>query len=486
MFFKSISLIIDDKANDGNFIAAYLNRNFVPNIFYCYDSDKDWSGFEAKISGIRTIFQDLSLISSSSPTTTDFDAAAETIENILDENNGPWLLITWSTWAESESETDFPRQLFEHLQQELPASLRPFDYITINKSLFTPGHDHNPVSTPNDSSLAQLHEIIEGKISQRHGLKYLIGWEQTVKKAVHSALGELTNIASGHEQSNEVLHKILENIAASATGKSSCTAALNAGTSETLSDIIKDKIENQIPNNINDFERVMQSASDNRDLDMTGLSSWKESINRAIHFDMSEKVKQYHKPGNIYNINERVINSGIKSFPDNIQDVNTLSKFKRKNFFCFLDNERSVRREVSERSDLICLDITPPCDHANNKAEWSKYIVGIILKNDDDKFCRLVKSINTDNGLVRVREDDGIRLINDSLILLPRYAHDDGSDNVYRVVLNAKLTFSIPVCSCDEALGELQLMRARENILSDIRSWFIRQATRPGIVELRG
>lgn len=481
MFFKSISLIIDDKENDGNFIAAYLNKNFVPNIFYCYDSNKDWTGFETKLSGVRTIFQDLSLISTASPDVTDFDAAAETIENILDENNGPWLLITWSTWAESESESDFPKELFDHLRQELPVSLRPFDYITINKSLFTPGHDHNPVSLPNDASLAQLHELIENKITQRYGLKYLIGWEQAAKKAVHSALAELTNIASGHAQSNEILHKIFENIAESATGKSTCITALNAGTSETLTDIIKDKIENQIPNNLDDFEHVIRSARDNHGLDMTGLSSWKESINRAIHFDMSEKVKQYHKPGNVYKINEKVIDSGIKSFPDSISNAGALSKFKRKNFFCFLDSERDLKNEVCERSDLICLDITPPCDHANNKAEWNKYIVGIILKDDDDKFCKLVKNVNNE----RVRED-GIRLINDSLILLPKYTKDDGSGSLYRVVLNAKLTFSVPVNICDAALGNLQLMRARENILSDIRSWFIRQATRPGIVELRG
>lgn len=483
MFFKSISLIIDDKENDGNFIATYLNKNFVPSIFYCYDSNKDWTGFETKLSGVRTIFQDLSLISTSSPDITDFDAAAETIENILDENNGPWLLITWSTWAESD--TDFPKELFDHLQQELPVSLRPFDYITINKSLFTPGLDHNPVSPPNNDSLTQLHGIIENKILERYGLKYLIGWEQAAKKAIHSALAELTNIASGHAQSNEVLHKIFENIAESATGKSTNITALNAGTSETLTDIIKDKIENQIPNNIVDFEHVIQSARDNRGLDMTGLSSWKESINRAIHFDMSEKVKQYHKPGNVYNINEKVIDFGIRSFPDSISNVRALSKFKRKNFFCFLDDERDLKNEVSERSDLVCLDITPPCDHANNKAEWNKYIVGIILKDDDDKFCKLVKNICNDTGSVRVRED-GIRLINDSLILLPKYANDDGSGSLYRVVLNAKLTFSIPVNMCEAALGNLQLMRARENILSDIRSWFIRQATRPGIVELRG
>ena len=486
MFFKSISLIIDDKENDGNFIAAYLNKNFVPNIFYCYDSSNDWSGFEAKLSGVRTIFQDLSLISNSSPDTTDFDAAAETIENILDENNGPWLLITWSTWAESESDTNFPKELFDHLQQELPVSLRPFDYITINKSLFTPGRDHHPVSTPNNTSLAQLHELIEQKISQRHGLKYLIGWEQAAKKAVHSALTELTNIASGHEQSNDILHKIFENIAESATGKSTCITALNAGTSETLSDIIKDKIENQAPNNIEDFEQVIRSARDSRDLDMTGLSSWKESINRAIHFDMSEKVRQYHKPGNVYNINDKVIGSGIKSFPDDISNVAALSKFKRKNFFCFLDSEKALKKEVCERTVLVRLDITPPCDHANNKAEWNKYIVGIILKNDDDKFCKLVKNINTDNGPDRVREVDGVRLINDSLIMLPRYANEDEPDSLFRIVLNAKLTFSVPVSTCDAALGDLQLMRARENILSDIRSWFIRQATRPGIVELRG
>jgi len=485
MFFKSISLIIDDKESDGNFISAYLNKNFIPSIFYCYDSSKEWDDSHEKISGVRTIFQDLSLISTSSPNATDFDAATDTIQNLLDVNNGPWLLITWSTWAESESDSDFPKDLFNHLQNELPVALRPFDYITINKSIFTPGNDHNPVSEPTNESLTELHHLIEVKLSERHGLKYLIGWEQAAKKAVYSALTELTTIANGHIESNKVLHKILDNIASSATGKSTCPIALNSGASETLSDIIKDKIENQIPNNVDDFTKVIQNAQENRDLDMSGLSKWKEAINKAIHFDTSEKINRTHKPGMLYDVDSRVLNSQISSFPETFNSTEQLSKFKRKNFFEFLTEESSVKREVSTRSHLIFLDITPPCDHANNKAEWNKYIVGLLLNEQDSKFCKFIQTTRDETGNIRKRDEFGSRLINDNLILLPKFSNGSSITPVFRIVLNAKLVFSIPTNKTQTCLNGMQTLRIRENMLADIRSWFIKQATRPGVVELR-
>lgn len=485
MFFNSASLIIDDKKTDGDFISSYLNKNCIPSIFYQYDPDNTFDSETKKISGIRTIFQDLSLLSSTSPTKSDFDAAASIIENILDSNNGPWLLVTWSTWVESDSDSDFPKDLFEHLQKELPISLRPFDYITINKSLFTHSGNHDSVMSPTKTSICELHKIIRDKLKGSHGLRYLFGWEETAKKAVYSSITELTNIVSGYSNANETLHKVIENIARSATGKSNESIELNAGVSDVLSDIVKDKIENQIPNNLDDFDKILHDVIANHDLPINGINNWKESINKAIHFDMSEKIISTHKPGMIYNINDKVINSGIKSFPLFIDGDSSLSKFKRVNFFSFLDDEKGIKNDVSDNAELICLDITPPCDHANKKAVWNKYMVGIKINSNADKYCKLISTINTETGKVRERDEKGFRLINDSLVLLPKYTTYDGDQSLYRIVLNAKLIFSISTDDCDTNFHGLQLMRVRENLLSDIRSWFIRQATRPGIVELR-
>lgn len=483
MFFKSISLVIDDKKEDGEFISSYLNKNYIPNIFHCYDSENSVPLSE-KLTGVRTIFQDLSLISTSSPTPADFDAAAETIENLIDINNGPWLLITWSTWAESESESDFAVQLFEHLHNELPPTLKPYDYITIDKSLFTVRSPHGTVDAPTPETLEQLQQIIEAKLATSHGLKYLIKWEHTAKNAIHSAISELTLIANGTHQGNDILHKVIHTIAESASGKRATPVELNAGTSEILSDIVKDKIEFQTYNSTAEFEFIISSSQENTSLNIDSVSNWKERINKAIHFEISDNIISSFRPGIAYNINDNVIGTGIPSFPEKFTSQNELNKFKRKIFFDFLSTEKddaSFKDELCNRATLICVDITPPCDHANKKSEWNKYIVGLKLNDDDEQYCRFIKRWRVDSTKMEDR-DMGGKLLNDSLIFLPKFL--DGTSES-RVVLNSKLTFSIPYSSVNSILQQKQIFRVRENLLSDIRSWFIRQTTRPGIVELR-
>src|SRR5690606_10329871 len=133
---NSHALVIDDKFNDGLLICSRLIDRLVPHYFFHYEPNR----FEELIqnpknlSGIRLVFQDLQLISAGAPQKIDYDAAADTLNALIHDANGPWLLVTWSTWAGEGNDlgTDKAEELFNHLQGELPEGKKPFAYVVVD------------------------------------------------------------------------------------------------------------------------------------------------------------------------------------------------------------------------------------------------------------------------------------------------------------------------------------------------------------------
>src|SRR3954468_1014251 len=91
------ALIIDDKESDGMAITKTLWRKGHPCLFFEYSAEKLAEDYE-KLSGVRIIFQDINLLNGTSPSKSDYDQAVLVIDKLLDDQNGPWLLATWSTW----------------------------------------------------------------------------------------------------------------------------------------------------------------------------------------------------------------------------------------------------------------------------------------------------------------------------------------------------------------------------------------------------
>ncbi|MVF04936.1 hypothetical protein [Serratia marcescens] len=486
MIENTISLIIDDKIEDGSLICDYLRREFLPYQFYHYDEEKHDVVIDEKdkLSGIRIIFQDLALISSTHPSKSDYDAAADTIESLLSERNGPWLLITWSTWSMPESKDDtYPKQLFDHLHEELPESLRPFAYIALDKSFFTTDNRHGPAKPLQELSEEQekkLSGYIKDGLSNSKSLHFLTDWEKNAKAAIYSTASELSQLAMQQKaEPDNALGKIIYELAIAHAGKNvEKDDYLQHSLSEVLSDIIRDKIEY---NKVSSSQKI--SFDRLSDLDKKTLEAvpfWKSKINKAIHIDTHSFENENSTPGSVFIIEKD--GAGITFIPGEITDTSKLNKFKRKHFLNFMSDERNEKDKICGEAKIICVDMTPPCDHANKKAEWNKYMIGLLLPTTHEKYCCLL-SKNKETG---INERDERRLLGDNLVKIPNvYLTTPSGHNEFRMIFNSRLTISLPSDKSVEILGNGKIGRIREQLLSDMRSWFIRQTTRPGIVELR-
>jgi len=470
---NSHALVIDDKFNDGLLICSRLIDRLVPHYFFHYEPNRFEELIKSpkNLSGIRLVFQDLQLISAGAPQKIDFDAAADTLNALIHDTNGPWLLVTWSTWAGEGNDLGVGKaeELFNHLQEELPEGKKPFAYVVLDtKPTFTTGDHHSPVDNLQNISEEErqaLSHHIDMKIAGFNATRILISWENEVSRAVSETISDVTKIIQIGDNFDSDLGSILREMATAEIGKHTAPDNFSKGIKEILSSILRDKIQ-----------ATAQGLHEFGNVDSTRLINWKEKINRIIHLELCPSIRPF-PPGSIF-----AMTNHLKLLPEPTGDAKEVNKFIRANFLDFTKEENNLKEEVSSACTIVAMDITPPCDHANNKAQWNKYIVGIKIPTSLRNFSCMIERRRNDQG-ERTETRIPSEACGDYIIRLPNMV--DGENSEFLFVFNSKLTFSLKTSQAEQTLGECYIGRLREQILSDLTSWLIRQTTRPGIVELR-
>lgn len=463
------ALVIDDKHDDGMLICNILVNNFTPCYFFRYDEKSlvERTRLNSKkLNGIRVIFQDLALTSAGEPTKTDYEAAATAIESVVSETNGPWLLATWSTWAGTDSQLGEKKaeEMFTHLRDNLEPTQRPYAFVSLDtKPQFTTRGIHSDVKSIeaiDPKLIGTLTTHIFEKTNSNPATKALLNWETEAFRAISETISEITSFIKPGDYFDADLGSILREMALADIGKNIAPGNMKKGIKEILSSILRDKIGATIEG-LEAFPCIDAS-------NLPRLENWKARTNRVIHFEESELAAPL-PPGSVIKISAH-----RKLLPVGDLDDEKLYSFLRCNFLKFLkaENNKKNKFEVAAACTLVALDITPPCDHAQNKSQWSKYVMGIKIPESLANYC------NSTNEEARTS-----KLLGEYLIKLPEMITSEGEH--YHFIFNSRLTFSVETSTANECFSEDVLGRLREQILSDINSWLIRQTTRPGIVELR-
>ncbi|WLG97090.1 hypothetical protein [Pseudomonas sp. FP198] len=461
------ALVIDDKYDDGMLICTILIKNLTPCYFFQFD-EKTLADRIAqnppKLNSIRVIFQDLALISAGEPGKNDYEAATTTIESIVSENNGPWLLVTWSTWAGAESgfETKKADELFNHLRENLKPTQAPYAYVSLDtKPQFTSHGTHSEVERYDLIEPAKINELTDHILAKSNSFpatKSLLSWEVEVFRAISETISEITSFIKPGTFFDADLGSILYEMALAEIGKNVAPENMKKGIKEVLSSILRDKISATMEGlekfNTIDIDRHVR------------LENWKAKTNRIIHLE-ELSIDSPLPPGSVINISQH-----FHLLPSGNITEEEFGKFLRCNFLQFSRTENLQKAIVTEACTLVALDITPPCDHAQNKSPWNKYLVGIKIPKNYSDFCNAISGGERQN-----------KLIGEYLIKLPEMISNGGEH--YHFIFNSKLTFALNSSFANEKLAPLILGRLREQMLADINSWLIRQTTRPGIVEIR-
>lgn len=451
-------LIVDDKPEHGEAIARTLWRLGYASLFVLYDQAALANGDYGPYQGVRLIFMDIDLAGTGSVGNGSIAYAdvVATIKSILDSNNGPWVLVTWTGHA------DHAERLLSYLKDpdRLPEELQPISNDVMEKEKFI----HDDGTDRNGAILPRLKEVIR----QDNATGCLLGWEAGVWESANQVVAELSQTAN--QLKGDDIHKnlghLLYELARAAAGKtiddlSDYAPALY----EVLTSLLSDKLSVWTPEAQDSCKQESVSAVD----DGEEIADWKRRINTMINLEMvKDSTNSSPAPGSLIAFPETPAIEQIS----NINSIKEAGKFVRRHFLCFQKaTAKADRKQISEKCGLYFLDTTPPCDHAQKKAVWRRYVVA----------CKVPVDIMEHAWFVDYKSDEKTegRLKADYLLKTPEFIDDDGA---FVLIINANLQLSVS----DQQIGNIGQMayRIRETLMADILSWIGRHITRLGHVYL--
>ena len=465
-------IVVDDKTEDGDAIVKCLWKLQIPSFFLHYDEkllvDLDES---KKFVGIRFIFQDIALVSPDIPDHDDYGAAAAGIDKILSDENGPWLLVAWSTWGDDPDHGEkYAQELFDYLVARLPPGKRPYQFVVIDKAPYSANGLHGAVKTElSESERAGLIESVKSVVKPVASLEALGHWEADVRSSASRVIHNLWGmIDSGSlEELDKSLGGVLFQLAVAQEGdRIQKTDDLSTPLYQILSSLLYDKISHVKAQEIKVSADVKQNVQANL-------------INTMLHWETVSAGTRY-TPGDIYMwpLDSDPDLGGLSISPENAKEF-IVDAFVEKT----KKGKALEDKALSDDVHIVLLDITPACDHANDKAFWRRFLVGVkIAKKCEQHFFTKNEKLAGDflkETPEFLEKDSKFRFIFSSKLLVSltdnneylsnRSLSDQGNANKY-----------VPEVKKLERVG-----RIREQMLQEFIAWFGRMATRPGIVSLR-
>lgn len=448
-------LVVDDREDHGQCIAAALWRCGLSVLFIRYDEKTLLEGNSSTQQGVRLIFMDINLSGGTiGDSGTAFAQVQMAVQSLLSANNGPWALVTWS------SHDDKAEALFAHLRQRLPESLRPISLGRLNKEkLLAPDLGDGP--------LVELQQEISNRLGEIGPLVCLLGWEGHVYEAASSVIDLLgataEKLAADPEGSSLSISLVclLRELAAAEGGRAAVSAADVAPyLYRVLSSLLADRLESTT------------STAFCQDLAVAGRSpsipqDWRRKINSMMHLD--PMAVSHPVPGAIY-------------VPDDPWSVPGLSTdlIPKKDIQGFIaDHFLNIHPSISGTDlAIVCrlalLDVTPPCDHSQQNALWRRHILGCRVPTS---FLHLICCKKAPPTKAR----DSCNPKSPNLWLTPEMVDATGE---FVLLLNANLWITLPESGIVAALG-YPIARLRDQLMADVIGWLGRHITRRGHVALR-
>lgn len=458
-------VIVDDKQEEGQQLAAALWSAGLPVLFARYEPDL-WSE-ETKnpyrnMQGIRVIMLDIDLLGSGMRNNDKqlFGVLVSALDSLLHDNNGPYYLVLWTRYHEHAS------SLYEHLRQRLPESKRPSFYKMLNKEDYL-------VGTNSTALKAKVVEFLE----EFSPLRALAVWEGSVQLAACEVAADIakTSASESPVASDKVfaarMSLLLKLLAEAEAGKHLAPADVSRPLSSVLTSLLSDRLHAELarPLPLGEPEPVEEQK----------LIPWKHRINAMLNF---ESRPTQGGPGVLYSYPL----GRDHGLPIPCHDERTAGKLLRGQFlYPRLSLDEAEKQRIEKTASLLFMEITPPCDHSQRKALWRRFIVGAKLPESCWTHLWDRESKQEDSADKQQIILEG-RVSSQNLWVSPPM-RPIGDKESFRLVLNSRMVASIPenTSNLDQHFESRRSGRIREQMFADILGWFGRQATRTGHLSLQ-
>lgn len=440
-------LVVDDKEEEGLHIALALHREGFSPWFVKYDQAHLQNKVYGSHSGVWCVVMDIDLLGgglTGSESTLAFGTVESAILALLEENNGPFVLVTWSRHDESAA------GLFEHLKERLPERMRPFKLLQLDKESFL-------------SESSDLCVDLRRGLGEIPALSCLMNWENAARSSACEVSQTLFEAAKGigsGDTGNNLRH-VLCSLARAHAGKTLRQENVLSSLYSVLAPLLADRIQTSCPPE----SGLLEESPQDRPTDIDG--NWWRQVNAMLHLDFPPNYCS--GPGTAYEFPLPESDLPVPLCPPDKRE-----EFIRKHFPWEKGSGLSYKRGINTLNindcKLVIVDVTPPCDYAQEKSGWRKFVVGV-------KVNLNIPPGQESETLLEQKNAEYLKIS-------PEFDPRQPSFLPFSLALNARLVTAIP--DNVEFLRKLgtPMFRIRSQLLMDISSWLSRHASRPGHVFL--
>jgi hypothetical protein len=309
----------------------------------------------------------------------------------------------------------------------------------------------------------EVAEELKRTLSDMGAIGCLTKWEGDIQRAGSGTIQHLLDIAIKMDPKNKdaALTKALWAMA-KAEGESDLKEEnafqhLNA----SLSSILYDQACQTQLQAENSCGRLIMSGKNGE-----WSSGWQAEIHSLFHLDFTSNSGQ-PAPGDVF-----ICPSGDIAAITGIDP----GKYLRGNFL-FQSNDVEIpagyMAAFNDNARLMLVEITPPCDYAQDKHVWNRFILAALVPSGLIEYIWIYD------------KDFGGRLRNKFPEYLWRSPEFVLNDQPCHLIFNSRLILSLPKKKIKNKIGE-RIFRVRQPLMSDMIGWLARQSSRMGHVALHG
>jgi len=399
-------VIIDDDVNDVVKLMTALSHECIPFVYFQSEDGEDLPIDPLK--NVRLVFLDLELQTNISGMNNKqvVGVAMDRLERILGSNNGPYLLVIWSTKYEEYGEA-FLEEIYKKDNKEI----HPVRHFVLEKKL------------KDDKDFEAIKEAINTEIDANSALKAMLIWESIINESAGEITNNFVDVAKIEDNVDLGLNKLLYKLAQSSLGKqimevgvtgnekvNGCYSTLNQALIDTLEQNIKNHGQDELFNNINITPEDINDdfiARLNTQLHLSIHKEYKSTSPGRFAFCIEELKEDLKRVDNNLNLKIEGINNNSKNpnkelsikraekdfdlIRDNIKRIQASKETNRNriiNDSILRDKDKrinfdSVRENITELGLYIELNVSPQCDFAQKKMPYVRILPGMLVREED-------------------------------------------------------------------------------------------------------
>ncbi|WP_419777809.1 hypothetical protein [Malaciobacter marinus] len=344
----SRAIIFDDEEDKIKPILDLFKKHLVPQLFVDFSTSPEDIEDEKKLKNIRLVFSDFikGEISGSNPG--QLTNIINAITSTISKENGPFIIVTWSAHT---------MQFLGPFRKELKSAGYIFEDIVLEKEKYL----RNP-------NLDEMLKDINEKLKTKENFLNFLNWENKVKISASNIIGPFMNLKESKRK------ETIKNLSKASLGSSfdSSHDNLLKGFYNTMTNLLYDEIEKNI--SLNKSETIVVE-------DENDIANDTAFINTKLMIDKNIKTNDNNYPGNVY-----AYNDFLQSCDKTNSSLHEICGFEIDDLKESIFDRKELENINNSKLDMICIEISPYCDHAQKNMKKAKLITGFILEEEiEDK-----------------------------------------------------------------------------------------------------